>query len=146
GSMIAKSYNNNTDENDIVLIGSVRSFQDQEIEVARTARGKGSYTVVFCPYSTDGDASGVRLFKEVDEAFNTYCNEREGVIEVKGFPEKVSPLSGLTGNLIHWMLMAQWAYHMARRGEMPHFYRGIHENGGLEYDNAVRPFFLERGY
>ncbi|MCE5251634.1 hypothetical protein LLG96_15610 [bacterium] len=146
GSMIARGYGNDVRDGDIVLIGSVRSNQPQEIEVARTARSKGAFTVAFCPYSTDGDSSGVRLFKEVDEAFNTYCDERAGVIAVEGFPEKVSPLTGLTGNLVHWMLTAQWADHMARRGEMPYFWQGIHEIGGMEYDNAVRPYFQKRGY
>jgi hypothetical protein len=90
--------------------------------------------------------SGARLFKEVDAAFHTCCDERAGVIEVDGFPEKVSPLTGLTGNLVHWMLTAQWADHMARRGEMPYFWQGMHETGGMEYDEMVRPYFLKRGY
>ena len=102
--------------------------------------------MAFCPYATDGDASGLRLFKEVESALNTYSDESEGVIAVKGFKQKVSPLSGLTGSLVHWMLTAQWADHMARRGEMPYFWQGYHERGGKEYDEAVHPYFLERGY
>ena len=146
GSMIARAYGDDVRAHDIVLIGSVRSNQVGEIEVARTSRQKGAYTVAFCPYATDGDASGIRLFKEVDDAFNTCCDEHAGVIAVEGFPEKVSPIAGLTGNLVHWMLTAQWADHMARRGEMPYFWQGMHETGGTEYDNAVRPFFMKRGY
>jgi uncharacterized phosphosugar-binding protein len=146
GSMIAQGYSGNVKKDDIVLIGSVRSNQSGEIEVARAARGKGTYTVAFCPFSTDGDASGTRLFKEVDDAFSTYCDEKAGVISVEGFKEKVSPIAGLTGNLIHWMLTAQWADHMARRGEMPYFWQGMHITGGIEYDNMVRPYFEKRGY
>ncbi|MFA6472605.1 MAG: hypothetical protein WCU00_11240, partial [Candidatus Latescibacterota bacterium] len=107
---------------------------------------KGAYTVAFCPFSTDGDASGIRLFKEVDDAFITYSDEKAGVIGIEGFPEKVSPVAGLAGNLVHWMLMAQWAGHMARRGEMPYFWQGMHETGGIEYDAMVRPYFEKRGY
>ena len=68
------------------------------------------------------------------------------MLEVKGFDKKICPTTGLTGLLIHWMLMAQWTEHMARRGEMPYYWKGFHENGGREYDNAARPYFLERGY
>jgi uncharacterized phosphosugar-binding protein len=146
GSMIAREYSSDVRADDIVLIGSVRSNQPQEIEVARSARGKGAFTTAFCPFSTEGDASGKRLFKEVDAAFNTCCDERAGVIPVEGFPEKVSPLTGLAGNLVHWMLTAQWADHMARRGEMPYFWQGMHETGGTEYDAMIRPYFLKRGY
>lgn len=146
GSMIAQGYSDEVRENDIVLIGSICSNNPQEIEVARTARKKGAYTVAFCPYTTEGDASGVRLYKEVDDALNTYSDESAGVIAVKRFDEKVCPLTGLTGNLILWLLTAQWTDHMARRGEMPYYWQGFHESGGRDYDNSVRPYFLKRGY
>ncbi|MCE5249089.1 hypothetical protein LLG96_02595 [bacterium] len=147
GTMIAQAYNEaEVRENDIVLVCSVRSNQPQELDVARAARKKGAYTIAICPYTTDGDASGDRLYKEVDVAFNTFCGESEGVIAAEGFPKKVCPVSGLTGNLLHWMLTAQWTWHMALRGEMPYYWQGFHENGGREYDNAVRPYFMKRGY
>ena len=148
-SMIADQYEKRADDlhdSDIVLIGAFTSDNALEINVARRARDVGAYTVAFCPFGTDGDTSGVRLFKEADVAFNSYSDEREGVIAVKGFPGKVSPLAGLTGNLIHWMLTAQWADHMARRGEMPYFWQGYHEREGKEYGDAVHPLFLKRGY
>ncbi|MCE5249091.1 hypothetical protein LLG96_02605, partial [bacterium] len=88
-SMIADQYEKRADDlrdSDIVLIGAFTSDNALEISVARRARDIGAYTVAFCPFSTDGDTSGVRLFKEVDVAFNSYSDEREGVIAVKGFP------------------------------------------------------------
>jgi len=148
-SMIAQTFTeheNDLKRDDIVLIGAFTSDNADEIAVARKARGAGCYSVAFCPFGTDGDSSGVRLYKEVDDAFNSYSDESAGVIEVPGFDEKVCPLSGLTGNLIHWMLTAQWTDHMARRGEMPYYWQGYHETGGQEYDNAVLPYFEKRGY
>lgn len=147
GSMIGQMYNaEKLAAGDMVLICSMRSYQEQEIEVAREAKRKGAYVAAFCPYATDGDSSGVRLFKEVDDAFNTYSDESEGVLAVPGFEKKISPTAGLTGLLVHWMLMASWTDHMARRGEMPYYWMGFHENGGSEYDQAVRPYFMKRGY
>lgn len=149
GSMIADQYEkraNDLRKTDIVLIGAFTSDNPLEMNVARCARDIGAYTVAFCPFATDGDTSGARLFKEVDVAFNSYSDESAGVITVSGFREKVSPLAGLTGNLIHWMLMAQWTDHMARRGEMPCYWQGYHERDGSAYDNAVHPLFLKRGY
>ncbi len=114
--------------------------------MARAARAKKACTTAFCPFSTDGDASGDRLFREVDDALNTYADESAGVIAVPGFKEKVSPVSGLTGLLVHWMLMAQWTDHMARRGEMPYYWQGMHEKGGNEYNAMIQPYFEKRGY
>ena len=149
GTMIAEPYDNHAQDlrpEDIVLIGAFTSDNADEIRVARHARSVGAYTVAFCSYSTDGDSSGLRLFKEVNDAFNTYSDESAGVINVKGFKEKVSPLTGVTGNLVHWMLTSQWADHMSRRGEMPYFYPPLHEEGGREYREAVSPYFQKRGY
>jgi len=148
-TMIADNYDNVADTitpNDIVVVTSYTSDHPDEMNVARRVKNIGAYTVSFGPYATDGDSSGPRLFKLVDDAFTCYSDESAGVITVPGFPEKVSPLTGLTGNLIHWMLTAQWTDHMARRGEMPYYWQGAHENGGREYGNAIRPLFLERGY
>jgi hypothetical protein len=29
---------------------------------------------------------------------------------------------------------------------MPYFWQGMHETGGMEYDEMVRPFFEKRGF
>ena len=148
-SMIADLYQlkaNDLRDSDIVLIGGFTSDNELEMNVARHARDAGAYSVAFCPFATDDDSTGPRLFKEVDAAFNSYSDESAGVIAVKGFKEKVSPLTGLTGNLIHWMLTAQWTDHMARRAEMPYYWQGYHEFEGHEYDDFVHPLFLKRGY
>jgi len=147
GSMIGQQYNVDTiKKGDIVLIGSVRSRQADEMEVARISKSKGAWTIAFGPYSSDGDSSGERLYKTVDDAFNSYSPESEGVLSVKGFDKKICPTAGLTGLVVHWMLMAAWTDHMAMRGEMPYYWQGFHERGGSVYDNMVRPYFLKRGY
>ena len=147
GSMLGQHYNEDKlTDNDMVLLCSMRSRQEDEIAVAQAARRKGAYVAALCPYETDGDASGMRLFKEVDDAFNTYGGDSEGVLNVKGFDNKICPTAGLSGLLVHWMLMASWTDHMAQRGEMPYYWQGYHETGGSDYDTAVRPFFFKRGY
>ncbi len=148
-SMIADQFEkkaNDVRKNDIVLIGAFTSNNADEISVTRYARSKEAYTVAFTPYGTDGDSSGARLFKEADDALNTYADESAGVIPVPGFPEKVSPVAGLTGDLVLWLLTAQWTDHMARRGEMPYYWKGYHENGGREFDDMALEIFKKRGY
>ncbi len=147
GSMIGQHYRANTiTDNDMVLICSLRSREASELEVARQARAAGAYVAMLGPYATDGDSSGVRLFKEADDSFNSYSDESEGVLSIKGFDKKVCPTAGLTGLLAHWMLMAAWTDRMAQRGEMPYYWKGFHEKGGQEYDQFARPHFMVRGY
>ena len=57
-----------------------------------------------------------------------------------------APLIGVTGNLVHWMLTAQWADHMARRGEMPYFYPPLHEEGKRKYWKIMKELYSRRGY
>ena len=114
--------------------------------LARHARGVGAYTVAFCPFGTDGDSSGECLFKEVDDAFYTYSDESEGVITIENFDKKICPLSGLTGSLVHWMLMAQWADHMARRGEMPYFMTPLHVETCRQWWYMILPYAKQKGW
>jgi uncharacterized phosphosugar-binding protein len=148
-SMIADVYDHKADSltaNDIVFITSIFSNHPDEIDVARKARSAGAKTTAFCPFALEGDASGVRLYKEADDVFNTYCEEVGGVIQIPGFDKKIAPLTGLTGNLVHWMLMAQWTEHMVNRGEVPYFWKGYHEKGGRDYDLEKKAIFDKRGY
>jgi|GEM_PF-1808121 hypothetical protein len=132
---------------DIVIIGGITSDNEDEINVAREVRKIGAQTVAFCPFKTEGDSSDYRLFREVDHAFDTYSYERAGVFESAGFKEKVSPLSTVTANLVHWMLTASWADHMARRGEHPYFRQPYCYVGAGEYNrNVVVPNAPKRGY
>ncbi|MBN1292935.1 MAG: hypothetical protein JXB48_13925 [Candidatus Latescibacteria bacterium] len=149
GSMIARQYDqfaNQLKEGDIILIGSVDSNNSLELNVARHAGSVKAYTTAFTSYGIDGDSSGTHLFKEVDAAFNNYSDESEGVLDIQGYVKKICPLSGLTGNAIHWMLMAAWTDHMARRGEMPYYYQGFHERDGQAYDQLAEPLYMKRGY
>jgi hypothetical protein len=148
-AMMADQYEakaNDLRKDDIVLVCAFTSDNPLEIEAARFARSKGAYTVAFCPYATEGGSSGLRLFKEVDDSLNTYADERAGVVAAPGFPEKVCPVSTMTGDLVLWLLTAQWADHMASRGEMPYFWKGYHENGGKEFDDLAEAVYKKRGY
>ena len=149
GSMIADIYAKNVDKvrkNDIVLIGSIDSNNPLEINAARHAQSVGAYSTAFSSFGLDGDSSGTHLFKEVDSAFNNYSDESEGVFSFKGFDKKICPIGGLTGNTIHWMLMAAWSDHMAQRGEMPCYWQGFHEREGQAYDKITKEFYDGRGY
>ena len=148
GTMIADQYERQAEtlrDSDIVLIGAFTPDNADEVNVARHARSIGAHTVAFCPYGAGRDSGAPKLFGEVDTAFNTYCDESAGVVSVPGYDEPVCPLSGVTGNFVHWMLMAQWTDHMCRRGEPPYFWKGFHENGGKEYDDAANAKYLVRG-
>ena len=147
GPMITRGYNaSEVSKGDIVLVTAYTSNHLEEIKTARESRKKGAFVVALSPFSTDGDSSGTRLYKEVDAAFNTYSPESWGVVPVKGIKRKICPTTGVIGDLVLWLIVAEWADNMARRGEMPYFLKGYFMKNGREYNDATRPYFSQRGW
>jgi len=147
GPMVTRQYSaDSVKKGDIVLIGAYSSNHPDEIAVARESRNKGAYVIAITPFSNDGDASGTRLYKEVDAAFNSYSPESWGVVPVKGIDRKVCPTTGVIGDLILWLIVAEWTDVMARRGEFPYFWKGFFMKNGRGFNNKVRPYFELRGW
>lgn len=149
GTAIADLYEgkeNDLRKSDIVLIGAFTSDNADEINVARNSKKFGSYTTAFCPYSTDGNSLGARLFKEVDSSFYTYSDESAGVLSIPGYKEKICPLAPLMGNVVHWMLMSSWCDNMYSRGKMPHFWQGFGQAGSKESNPKMEEEFKKLGY
>jgi hypothetical protein len=147
GTMIAQPYElYQTDLKpiDIVLIGSIAPGNSDEIQVAAFARQIGAMTVAFGPFG--GGNGGPLLSDHVDVAIDTHSGDGAGVLEIEGFDEKIGPISGLSGNLVLWLLTAQWTYHMVQRNETPYFWQNYLEAGAVDYDNLTHAKFLERGY
>ena len=131
---------------DIVMIGAYTSNHPEEIAVARECRRKGAYVVAITPFSTDGDSSGDRLYKEADVAFDTYSPESWGVIDIDGLDRKVCPTTGVIGDLVMWLLISQWTDEMAVRGEFPYYYKGLFMKDGRGYIDRTKPYFDARGW
>lgn len=147
GSMFAQPYElykTDLKPADIVLIGSIAPGNSDEIQVARFAKQIGAMTVAFGPFG--GSSSGPRLSDHVDVAIDTHSGDGAGVLDIEGFAAKVVPISGLSGNLVLWLLTAQWTDHMVRRNETPYYWQNYLEVGAVDYDNLTHAKFLERGY
>ncbi|GAA1869702.1 hypothetical protein [Myceligenerans crystallogenes] len=136
--------------NDMVLIGAISPDNADEIQVARYAREIGAMVVAFGPFDDDGGTGGAggagSLRDEVDVAISTHSGNGAGVLDVPGFDEPVCPLSGLSGNLVLWLLTAQWTYHMVARNHTPTYWQNYWEVGADAYDDLARARFQELGY
>ncbi|MBB4908746.1 phosphoheptose isomerase family protein [Actinophytocola algeriensis] len=147
GSMIMQPYDlykTQLTANDIVLIGAISPDNSDEIQVAQYARQIGAMVVAFGPF--DGNGDGGSLSDHVDVAINTHSRDGAGVLDIPGFAEPVCPISGLSGNLVLWLLTAQWTYRMVQRNQTPNYWQNYWEVGAIEYDDQAQANFLERGY
>jgi hypothetical protein len=147
GPMITRPLNlEKLAKGDIVLIGSYSSNNPEEIALARDCKKKGAFVAAFGPYFLENDASGPRLYKEADLAFNTYSPDIWGVVPVKGLDRKICPATGVIGDLVLWLTMSQWADVMARMGKTPYFWKGFFMKNGTEYNKKMQPLFESRGW
>ncbi|WP_410586291.1 hypothetical protein [Amycolatopsis sp. lyj-23] len=147
GSMIMQPYDlykTQLQPSDIVLIGAISPADSDEIQVARYAQQIGAMVVAFGPFAEREGAGTLRDY--VDAAIDTHSGDGAGVLDIPGFAEPVCPISGLSGNLVLWLLTAQWTYHMVQRGQTPNFWQNYWEVGAHEYDDRAQADFLERGY
>ena len=147
GSMIMQPYDlykTQLKADDIVLIGAISADNSDEIQVAKHAKQIGAMVVVFGPF--DGNGAADALSNHADFAINTHSGDGAGVLHIPGFDEPVCPISGISGNLVLWLLTAQWTYRMVERGQTPNYWQNYWEVGASEYDDRAHANFLERGY
>ncbi len=147
GPMVTRVYNEGeVKAGDVVLIGAYTSNHPEELAIARACRGRGAYVVAIGPYSTGGDVSGPRLFKEADAAIDTYSPESWGVVPVPGREMPVCPTTGVIADIAMWLLVAAWTEEMDRRGAFPYFWKGFFMKDGRPYNDRLRPYFEARGW
>ncbi|MDA0179953.1 hypothetical protein OJ997_06580 [Solirubrobacter phytolaccae] len=147
GSMIMQPfdlYRTQLKASDMVLIGAISADNSDEIQVAQYAKQIGAMVVAFGPF--EGNTGAGTLSDYVDVAIDTHSRDGAGVLDISGFDEPVCPISGLSGNLVLWLLTAQWTYHMVQRNQTPHYWQNYWEVGAIEYDDQAQASFLERGY
>lgn len=147
GPMVTRRYQaDQVKKGDIVLIGSYTSNKPEEITLARDCRRRGAYVVSIGPFASELDASGPRLYKEADAAFNSFSPDSWGVVPVKKLDRPVCPTTGVIGDLVLWLLVAEWTDVMARRDLFPYFWKGFFMKNGTEYNKQIRPLFEARGW
>ena len=132
----------------ILLVSAISPAYPQEVALAREKRAEGAYTIGIGPGSVDGEVVEESLIDVVDAGFDNFSPESGGVVEVAGRGEEraICPTSGIVGNVIQQMIIAQWAEEMIGRGSVPTFMRGVYQTGGPEYNEAMQPVFEQRGY
>lgn len=127
-------------DKDVFLIAAVSDDDPQELAWAQEARANGNYLIGI------GSPGNATLREQCDVYLDNACGEAGGILTVSGYPDGVSPATGILNNIIAYWLTAQFVDELCRRGAVPYFWMGFYRIGGKEYSDAIRPFFLERGF
>ena len=133
-------------EKNVMFINSISPAYPEEVKLALEKQVEGAYVVGVGPSSTDGVVPHGRLIDVADAGFDNFSPESGGVIQIEGETRTICPTSGIVGNVIQQMIIAQWCDEMVRRGSVPYFLFGVYREGGREYNAAMQPFFELQGY
>ncbi len=133
-------------ERNVFLVNSISPAYETEVRLAREKQIEGAFVVGIGPSSTDGSVPHGRLIDIADAGFDNLSPESGGVISIRGREDSICPTSGIVGNVIQQMVVAQWADEMVRRGSVPYFLMGIYQKGGREYNSAMTIVFERQGF
>jgi len=125
---------------DVHLLATIAPDSPKIIEEAKLARDTGMFIVAIAP----GTSSELKRLSDV--FIDNLSPEGGGLLDIPGFDEKVATVGGVLNNWLMWIFTAQFIDEMVRRGFIPWFWLGWYQNGGREYDEAVRPFFIKQGF
>ena len=137
---------NASKEKNVLLVNAISPAYPAEMKLAMDKQVEGTYVIGIGPQTLGGARPPGRLIEVADVGFDNYSGELGGVIAAPERDGGICPTSGVVGNVIQQMICAQWVDEMVRRGSVPYFWMGNYQEGGSEYNVAMKPFFERQGY
>ena len=130
----------------VMLVSTITPSNSGEANIAKQARKEGALVIGIGPATLDGKTPRKGLFSHCQVRFDNFSPESRGVIRIPGRKQPICPTTGLTTNVIQQMLCAQWVDEMVRRGSVPYFFQGGYQQGGSEYNAAMKIHFERQGF
>lgn len=139
---------------DVLIITSTSGRNAVVIDIAQAARDKGIKTIgiTALAYSegvTSRHPSGKKMKDFCDIVIDNCAPMGDSAVEISGFPQKVSPLSSLTGISIVNALVAETVKQLVDRGIEPPVFMSANLDGGDEYnarllaENRDRIYYMD---
>ena len=130
----------------VMLITGISPAYRPEVELALKHQVEGAYVIGIAPSTSDGRKPDSNLLQVCDSGFDSFSPEPEGVIQIDGQETAICPTSGVVANILQQMLCAQWVDEMVRRGSVPYFFMGAYQQGGSEYNAAMKLLYDRQGF
>lgn len=127
---------------DVLLLTSNSGRNAVVIDMALQARQQGLITIAITSLAyRDKDrsrhASGKKLAELCDLVIDNVVPYGDAVVEIPGFPQKVAPLSSLTGIAIVNALVAETVKLLMERGVEPPVFMSANIDGGEAYNERL---------
>jgi len=131
---------------DIVILATANATPEEEIEMARKVKEKGAWLLGIYPFEREDGISTAELQELCDVSLDNFSGDLHGVLDIPGYDTKIIPTTTMMNNFAFWAVTGAYVQAMEAQGVAPYYWMSYHVPGGREYDDAVRPLYLERGY
>ena len=98
------------------------------------------------PFERDDGISTAELKTLCDLSLDNLSGDIYGVLDIKGYPNKIIPTATMMNNYAFWALVGSYVQAMEQHGEAPYYWMSYHVPGGKAYDESIRDAYLKRGY
>jgi uncharacterized phosphosugar-binding protein len=140
GPMMTNAFRKEMKAGDVYLLTQIEPDSKVIADEAKKAHDMGLYVVGI------GPAGATELRARSDAFLDNHSGEGGGLVEIPGCAERVATVGGIINNILAWTLTAQFVDALTRLGRIPWFWMGFYLEGGGEYDEAVKRFFLRQGF
>ncbi len=126
---------------DLVAVGSVSGRNVRPVAIALTCRELGIRTIAFTsmPYTVQVDSahpSGRKLAEVADVTIDNGAPYGDAAVEIPGCPQKIGPLSTLTGVAIVNALVAETVARLVAAHVVPPVFMSANVDGGDAHNAA----------
>lgn len=127
---------------DVLIIASTSGRNAVAIDMAAAAKEKGIKTICITSlaYSsgvTSRHPSGKKVMDLCDLVIDNCAPYGDAVTQIEGFPQKVGPLSTVTGVAIVNSMVCEVVSMLVERGIEPPVYMSANLDGGEDYNNRL---------
>lgn len=135
GLMLLQPYQPNLalGSQDTVLIGSVGSQPQADVELVRSLRRRGVATVAF------GSPQATALWQEADFFISNPVVDEAGVIRLAAREEPICPLAPVMNVVNLWVFTGELVAALTRHGKMPTMFQSVMCPGGRERNEKFLP-------
>lgn len=136
-------------DGDLLFIHSVSGRNAVSVDMALRAREKGAYVIAITSLEYSGASSsraknGLRLFECSDLVIDNCGVFGDAILDIKGFPGKVSPTSSVAGCAIINSICAEACGIFIERGITPPVFMSANIDGGDEFNKRLMDEYRDR--
>jgi len=134
---------------DVLILVSVSGRNAVAVEMAMEARARGIKVIAMTSMTytqsvESRHSSGRKMYEFADVVLDNKAPKGDAILAVEGMPQRICPVSGVTGPALLQMMVAATVEELLARGITPPVFLAANVEGGDEYNAALLAQYKDR--